>query len=231
MSRSGWERIGTVTGSRRGISEFELTSVRSPWLAGERIRSLAGEPGESGMSTTKSLTERQTWTIDAAHTQVEFLVKHMMISTVRGRFGQVEGSVVSEDGEWAVEVRLEAASIDTRVEQRDAHLRSGDFLDAETHPHLVFRGRSDEGGFEEPGDTFQVAGELTIRGITRPVVLDVTYGGSGRDPWGGERLSFNATAAFDRREYGLTWNQALETGGVLVSNEVRLNLDVQVVRA
>jgi polyisoprenoid-binding protein YceI len=174
-----------------------------------------------------------TWKIDPTHTTLGFSAKHMMITTVRGRFSEVEGSIVVPEegaGDANVEVRIPAESIDTRVDQRDEHLRSGDFLDAEAHPHLVFQSSGIEGSIGEPGDTFRLPGELTIRGTTKPVTLDVTYEGEGQDPWGGTRRSFSATGKIDRRDFGLTWNQALETGGVLVSNEIKLNLDVQAVR-
>ncbi len=182
------------------------------------------------MSTaTQSAT---TWKIDPSHTTLEFSAKHMMITTVKGRFAEVEGSIaVPEAGpsEAEVEVSIPAASIDTRTEQRDEHLRSGDFLDAENHPHLTFRSTAVDGSFDNPGDSFKLRGELTIRGTTKPVTLDVTYQGEGQDPWGGTRRSFSATGKIDRRDFGLTWNQALETGGVLVSNEIKLNFDIQAV--
>lgn len=184
------------------------------------------------MTQTQSLSQSQAWTIDATHTLVEFAVKHMMITTVKGRFGAVEGRIARGDGgaDWEISVDIDAASIDTRVEQRDAHLRSADFFDAENHPKLTFRGTGVKGGFSKAGDTFKVVGDLTIRGTTRPVELEVTYNGSARDPWGGERLSFDAKAKIDRRDFGLTWNQGLEAGGVLVSNEVAIHLEVQVVK-
>lgn len=182
--------------------------------------------------TTRADALSGTWTIDASHSSVEFSTRHLMITTVKGRFGTVEGSVrPAGPGEEApsLEVRIDAASIDTRTEQRDEHLRSADFLDVASHPELVFRGRRVDGWFEMPGDEFRVIGDLTIRGTTREVVLDTTYEGSGSDPWGGERMSFSASTRIDRREFGLTWNQALETGGVVVGNDVKIALDVQFV--
>ncbi len=130
----------------------------------------------------------------------------------------------------SVEVEVDTASIDTGVEQRDGHLRSADFLDVESHPVLTFRSRRVEGASLEEGSRFRVVGDLTIRGTTREVVLDATYEGRGRDPWGGERASFSATTKIDRREFGLTWNQALETGGILVGNEIKISLEVQAVK-
>ncbi len=170
------------------------------------------------------------WAIDPAHTLVEFSAKHMMITTVKGRFGDVKGTIVLDPERperSSVEVELAAASIDTRLEARDQHLRSPDFLDAEQFPVLTFRSTGVEGDPLEDGGRFRLAGELTIRGVTREVVLDAAYEGRGRDPWGSEKLSFSAQTRIDRRDFGLTWNAALETGGVLVSNEIRISLEVQ----
>lgn len=174
-----------------------------------------------------------TWTLDPAHSQVGFSVKHMMFTTVRGRFADVEGTVTFDaDDPSASEVRvtIDASSIDTRVEDRDNHLRSGDFLDVENHPTITFQSRRIEGSPSEAGDTFKVIGDLTIRGTSREVVLDAEFGGTGTDPWGGTRAGFSADTKIDRRDFGLTWNQALETGGVLVGHEVKIHLEVQAVQ-
>jgi polyisoprenoid-binding protein YceI len=120
---------------------------------------------------------------------------------------------------------MRAASLDTRSDQRDTHLRSADFLDIEKYPDVTFKSTRIEGTKEE----FKLTGDLTIRGTTRPITLDVTYEGSGKDPWGGTRMSFNATGKFDRRDFGLTWNVALEAGGILVSNDVKINIEAQAV--
>jgi polyisoprenoid-binding protein YceI len=168
-----------------------------------------------------------TWRIDPAHSQVEFAVKHLMISTVRGRFGEVTGTlVVPERGTPTVEASIAATSVDTRSEQRDAHLRSPDFFDVEHHPALTFVGRH----FEARGDEGRLSGDLTIRGVTREVTLAVESLGAARDPWGGERIAFTATTKLNRRDFGLTWNQTLETGGVLVSDDIRVTVEVQMVR-
>ncbi len=124
-----------------------------------------------------------------------------------------------------------AATIDTGVAQRDQHLVSADFLDAATHNTITFKSTKISGARVESGDEFTVVGNLTIRGTTREVTLKATYEGQGKDPWGGQRISFTAKGKIDRREFGLTWNQALEAGGILVSNEIKINLDVQAVRA
>jgi polyisoprenoid-binding protein YceI len=117
------------------------------------------------------------------------------------------------------------------VDQRDQHLRSADFLDAENYPLITFQSRRIEGARLTPRSEFRVIGDLTIRGVTREVTLDVAYEGQGRDPWGGERVSFSANAKIDRRDFGLTWNAALETGGVLVSNDIRIHIEAQAIRA
>jgi polyisoprenoid-binding protein YceI len=184
--------------------------------------------------TMQSQTTTSRWRIDPAHTLVEFQARHMMITKVRGRFGEVTGELVVDEENpenSRVEVEIDARSIDTRAKDRDTHLRSGDFLDVEQQPKITFRSKRIEGAHAEAGDEFKVIGDLTIRGETREVVLDATYEGHGTDPWGGERAGFSATTKLDRREWGLTWNQALETGGVLVSNDLKIELQVQAVRA
>ena len=176
-----------------------------------------------------------TWTVDPAHSLIEFAAKHMMITSVRGRIADVRGTITLDEANperSAVEVELDAASIDTRSEQRDAHLRSADFLDVEHFPTITFRSRRVEGVDSlREGEPFRVVGDLTIRGVTREVTLEAAYEGRGRDPWGGERVSFSADTRIDRRDFGLTWNAALETGGVLVSNEVKIHIEAQAVRA
>src|ERR1700741_957630 len=170
------------------------------------------------------------WAIDPAHTLVEFSAKHMMITTVKGRFTDVKGEIrMDETRPDASSVRAElgVASINTGVEQRDAHLRSADFLDVDNFGAITFASTGGEGGVDRPGETFILVGDLTIRGTTREVKLEVGYDGRGRDPWGGERVSFSATGKIDRREFGLTWNQALEAGGILVGNEIKLSIEVQ----
>jgi polyisoprenoid-binding protein YceI len=187
------------------------------------------------MSVTEARTTgTTTWTIDPSHTLVEFSARHMMITTVKGRFAGVSGTIRVDHAHperSSVEVEMETASIDTRTEQRDQHLRSADFLDVESHPVVSFRGTRVEGQVSEPGDEFRVHGELTIRGTSREVVLDAVFEGTGTDPWGGERASFSARGKIDRRDFGLTWNAALETGGVLVSNEIRIAIEAQATKA
>lgn len=170
-----------------------------------------------------------TWKIDAGHTHAEFAVRHLMISTVKGRFGDVQGVIEIDERDLsrsAVDVVIGVATLDTREPQRDAHLRSADFFDAETFPQITFKSTRLEGA----ADRFKLSGDLTIRGTKRPVVLDVTAEGRGKDPWGGERAGFSATATIKRSDFGLTWNQVLETGGVVVGDEVKISLDVELIR-
>ena len=171
------------------------------------------------------------WNIDPAHTDISFAVKHLMISTVRGRVADVRGTIRLNGDDLTtatVEAEIATASIDTRQEQRDTHLRSADFFEVEKHPTITFRSTRVE---PIKGDRYRVAGDLTIRDVTREVVLEATDEGRGKDPWGGDRLAFSATTSIDRRDFGLTWNQALETGGVLVGNEIKVSIDVQAVKA
>lgn len=180
------------------------------------------------------MTTINTWTIDATRSAVEFAVKHMMFTTVRGRFKDVKGTIEVDEqnpDRSVINVEIDAASLDTGAPDRDGHLRSGDFLDADNHPTLTFRSKRVEGAMKKAGDTFRVIGDLTIRGTTMEVALDAVYEGIGRDPWGGTRAGVRATATIDRRDWGLKWNQALETGGILVGNEVRIELEVQAVKA
>jgi polyisoprenoid-binding protein YceI len=183
------------------------------------------------MSTVAETTATpSTWTVDAAHSNVEFSIRHLMISTVKGRFGAVTGTVVLDDGnpgKSAVDVSIDVASIDTREPQRDAHLRSADFFDVETFPAMTFRSTRVERVGE---DRFTVAGDLTIRDQKRPVVLDVTAEGRGNDPWGGHRAGFSATTKIKRSDFGLTWNIALEAGGVTVGDEVKIHIDTEIVK-
>jgi polyisoprenoid-binding protein YceI len=175
-----------------------------------------------------------TWTVDKAHSQVEFGVKHMMFTTVKGQFRDFDATItVDEDNPDAsqVEVNIDVASIDTGVGDRDNHLRSADFFDAEKHPKLTFRSTRIEGAKFEEGSRFKVVGDLTIRGETREVVLDATFEGRGRDPWGQEKAAFTAETKIDRHDFGLTWNQALETGGVLVGRDVQITVNAQFTKA
>ena len=168
------------------------------------------------------------WKIDPAHNNVGFVARHLMVSKVRGRFTDVDGEIrIGETPEdSSVEVRIGASSIDSGNADRDAHLRSADFLDVENHPYLTFKSTK----VEVAGDTsLKVRGDLTIRGVTKPVVLDVEYDGVTNVPQMGTRAGFSAATEIDREQWGLTWNMALETGGVLVGKKVGIEIDVELI--
>jgi polyisoprenoid-binding protein YceI len=169
------------------------------------------------------------WQVDLAHSAVSLTVRHMVISKVRGRFTRWNAKLALDTADLArssVDVEIEAASIDTGVADRDAHLRSPDFLSAEKFPTLRYKSRRVEA---LPGGRLRVVGDLTIRDVAREVALDVEYGGQGRDPWGNQRVGFTATTSLNRKDFGLTWNQALETGGVLVADRVDVEIELQAV--
>jgi polyisoprenoid-binding protein YceI len=175
---------------------------------------------------TDTATRTTVWTIDPAHSVVEFSVKHMMFATAKGRFSDVSGTITVDNENIersAVDVTIGAASIDTRDEKRDAHLRSADFFDAENHPTLTFTSTR----VERDGDDLKVTGDLTIRGVTRPVVLEAEYNGQGVNPWGQQVLSYSAKTKINRKDFGLNWNAALETGGVLVGEEIKIQIEIE----
>jgi polyisoprenoid-binding protein YceI len=175
--------------------------------------------------------ETKTWNIDGSHSGVNFSVRHLVVAKVRGRFTTFAGKVALDEQDLTrskIEVEIDAASIDTGVADRDKHLRSADFFDTERFPKLRFVSTS----IEQAGkNAYKVHGDLTIRDVTRPAVLDVEYGGRAKDPWGNERAAFAATTSLERSDFGLKWNQALETGGVLVGERVDIELEVEVVKA
>jgi polyisoprenoid-binding protein YceI len=169
-----------------------------------------------------------TWKLDPNHTVVGAVARHLMVTKVRGRFTSFDGAVHIADTpeeSWA-ELEIEAATIDTGVEQRDQHLRSADFLDVEHHPKITFRSATVEVIGEE---RLRVRGDLTIRGLTRPVTLDVTYEGVASDPWGGTRAGFTLSGELRREDWDMTWNVPLESGGVLVSKTVQLEIEAEAV--
>lgn len=175
------------------------------------------------------IPEAGTYEFDPSHTTVEFVGRHMMITKVRGRFTDFRGRLVIAESpeDSSVEVTIGAASVDTSDEKRDGHLRSPDFLDVERYPDITFRSSRVDVGSD---GTATVTGDLTVKDVTRPVTLDVEFDGAQGDPWGGQRLGFSATAEIDREDWGLTWNVALETGGVLVGRKIRLEFNVQAVK-
>jgi len=167
--------------------------------------------------------------IDPAHTRVGFVAKHLMVSKVRGGFTKTSGTIViAEDPlQSHVEVDIDAASIDTGVADRDGHLKSPDFLHVEQWPSLTFKSTR-VAGFS--GGEFKLVGDLTIRDVTREVELDVEFEGHAKSPWGQEVIGFSATTEIDREDFGITWNQALETGGVLVGKKVKIEIGAEGVR-
>lgn len=171
-----------------------------------------------------------TWKIDPAHSQVQFSVRHMMISNVRGRFEDFTGAVEFDEEDPArssVEVQIEAASINTKEPQRDTHLRSPDFLDAENFPQLRYKSRRVEMMDASHG---RIIGDLTIRGLAREVVLDVEYAGKAKSPWGTVSAGFSATAKLSRKDWGLIWNSPLETGGFLVGDQVNISIELELIK-
>jgi polyisoprenoid-binding protein YceI len=182
------------------------------------------------MSVTTTAVPTGTWNVDTAHSKVGFSVKHLGIATVRGQFGEFEGTLeLSEDLSSAKAYgRVKAASIDTSEPQRDEHLRSPDFFDAEQYPELTFKSTR-----IEPVDegSYRIIGELTMHGITHELVLDAVIDGTETDPWGNERVGLEIVGELSRGEYGMKFNQALGSGNVVVSDKVKLALDISAVKA
>lgn len=176
-------------------------------------------------------TEKTKWVIDPAHSEVSFKVKHLMISNVKGLFKEFKGSISTKGEELFaqdIEFSLNPASIDTGAADRDAHLKSADFFDVEKYKSLIFKGTGLKTG-EEQG-TYVLNGDLTIKDVTRPVKLNVEFGGKMKDPWGNEKAGYTLSGKINRKEWGLNWNAALEAGGVLVSDDVTISCDVQVLK-
>ncbi len=169
-----------------------------------------------------------TYDIDKSHSAVEFVGRHLMLTKVRGRFGDFSGTVTISDEplQSRADVVIQAASVDTGDEKRDGHLRGPDFLNVEEFPTLEFHSTR----LEPEGENWKLEGDLSIRGVTRPVTLDVDYDGAVVDPWGNQRIGFSARTEIDREDWGLTWNVALETGGVLVGRKVAIDLNVAAVK-
>lgn len=169
------------------------------------------------------------WKIDPNHAELEFAVKHLMISTVKGRFRSFSGSgTTNPDGTLAaVAMQIDAKSLDTNVGPRDEHLRSPDFFDVERHPQLTFTSTA----IGQKGSALDIVGDLTIRGVTRPVKLTGEYIAPSRDPWGNNRAALSVAGKISRKDWGLTWNQALEFGGVAVGDDVKLRIDAEAVAA
>ncbi|HEX4983863.1 MAG TPA: YceI family protein [Ilumatobacteraceae bacterium] len=170
-----------------------------------------------------------TWTIDAPHSTIGFVARHMMLSKVRGRFTDFTASIEVADPPQnsTVFAEVQMASVTTGEEGRDSHLRTNDFFDVENHPTMTLRST----GFEADGDDYVMHADLTIKGTTLPVDFELEFAGVGQDPWGGTRAGFTASTTINRRDFGVEWNAPLETGGVLVGDKVAVELDVQLVKA
>ena len=171
------------------------------------------------------------WNIDTSHSEILFTVRHMMISNVRGQFTKFNGTINLDEANPAnssVEVSIDVASINTRDEKRDGHLTSPEFFDAATYPHITFKSTS----VEKTGDnTGKIHGDLTIKGVTKAVTLDTTFVGKAKSPWGTTSAGFNASTKINRTDFGLTWNVALETGGILVGEEITINIELEAVES
>ena len=179
---------------------------------------------------TEAKPRTSTWSIDPTHSIAEFAVKHLVVTTVKGRFRDLEGTLRIDEGQPEnsyVEVNIAVASVDTNVEDRDNHLRSDDFFNAEKYPKITFRSRRIE---RFDGTRFKLHGDLTIRDVTKEVVLDGEYEGQIEDPWGNNRAGFTATTEISRKEFGIRWNQLLEGGGAVVANNVKIALHIEAIR-
>ncbi|MGD0983362.1 MAG: YceI family protein [Acidimicrobiales bacterium] len=185
-------------------------------------------PNTRNVNST-TLPTTGTFVLDKSHTQIGFVARHLMVSKVRGRFTDYEGTIVVADdpSESSVEVVIQAASIDTNDASRDNHVRTNDFLAVEEFPTLAFRSTKVE---LSPRGAWKVNGDLTVRGVTRPIVLDVEFEGVIQDPWGNQRLGFTASGEIDRNDFGVSFNAALETGGFVVSPKVKLEIEAEAVR-
>ena len=191
----------------------------------ERNATAAGQRVDDGVA----LPAPGTYVLDPAHTRIGFVARHLMVTKVRGAFTEFAGTITVADNaaDSTAEVTIKAGSIDTGVADRDQHLRTGDFLEVEKFPELTFRNAR---VVEQRGTAFTVAGDLTIKGVTREVTLDVELDGVAKDPWGNEKLAVTAKTEIDREDFGITWNVALESGGVLVSKKVTLEIEAQAAR-
>jgi polyisoprenoid-binding protein YceI len=181
------------------------------------------------LAPTSTVIEPGTWAIDPSHSSIEFVARHLMVTKVRGRFGGLEGAVtIAPDTlRSSVQVKVDANSVDSGDAKRDEHLRSADFFDVDQYPTIEFQST----GVEDRGDGhYALRGDLTVHGVTKSVVWDLDFDGTVQDPWGGTRAGFSATTEVNRKDWGLEWNLALETGGFVVSERVRLNIEIEAVK-
>lgn len=187
------------------------------------MNSQTGQPAEREAQAAR-------WEIDTAHSAIEFAIRHLMISTIKGRFNQFSGFIAFAGADAlpaAVEVEIDAASIDTGQKQRDIHLRSGDFFDVETYPAILFVSRQID---VLSDDHFRIVGDLRLHGVTQPVTLEAIFQGMGTDPWGHQRAGFTSTTRINRRDFGLTWNRPLGDSGVMVGDTVSISLDIEAIK-
>ena len=177
---------------------------------------------------TGTIIELGTWSIDPSHSSVGFVARHLMVSKVRGTFGDVDGTITiaPDPFESSVQAKVDAASVSSGDEKRDAHLRSADFFDVEQYPTIEFVSTR----LEERGGNYVLTGDLTVHGVTREVSWDLEFDGTVQDPWGGTRAGFSATTEVNRKDWGLEWNVALEAGGFLVSDKVKLHVEVEAIK-
>jgi polyisoprenoid-binding protein YceI len=180
------------------------------------------------MQTAQATDSKTKWVLDPAHSELVFKVKHLMISNVKGEFRNFQVEIDGEDIESSsIKVGIDSSSVYTKNDDRDTHLKSADFLDTENHKEITFESTSIE---RKDDDNYRLKGLLTIKGVSREVQLDVEHGGTSKDPWGNEKAGYSVTGKINRKDWGLNWNAVLETGGVLVSDEVKINAEVQFVK-
>jgi polyisoprenoid-binding protein YceI len=174
--------------------------------------------------------QTSTWALDSAHTQAEFAVKHMVFTTVKGHFSNITGTIKFDEGNWAnssVEVTIPVSTVTTNDAKRDAHLKSPDFFDSENNPNITFKSTSIE---KKGSDRLKIAGDLSIRGVTKPVVLDATYNGQGQTPFGTTVIAFSAFTKINRKDYNVNFDVPLEGGGFLVGEEIKISIEVEAVK-
>lgn len=181
------------------------------------------------MQTTEVLTKTK-WTLDPAHSEIVFKVRHMMITNVKGEFRKFNAEIISSENDFSkssILVTIDPSSVFTNDDNRDGHLKSADFFDVEKNPEITFKGTSFK---NTDGENYKLNGILTIKGVSKETSLDAEFGGINKDPWGNEKAGFSLNGKINRKDFGLNWNAALETGGVLVSDEVKINAEVQFVK-
>jgi polyisoprenoid-binding protein YceI len=181
-------------------------------------------------TTTDFATHTGTYAFDTAHSRLGFVARHAMVTKVRGSFNEFEGTAVidgADPSKSSVSLALQVASIDTRNEQRDGHIRNNDFLDVENHPQITFRSTSIE---HDGGNDFQVTGDLTVKDVTKSITIPLEFQGAAKDPFGNDRIGFEGSVVVNRKDWGITWNAALETGGVLVSEKVTLEFEISAIK-